>query len=83
VIAGGRDLVTPPAVAERIASLVPNAVLLTLSTMAHSALDFREPAVDEIPARPAVRLLWKAIDAAAIAEGALPAPAPRRRVRLA
>jgi hypothetical protein len=92
-------------VAERIASLVPNAVLLTLSTMAHSALDFREPAalaiaaavwrgelnslaaqastLDEIPARPAVRLLWKAIDAAAIAEGVLPAPAPRRRVRFA
>jgi proline iminopeptidase len=105
VIAGGRDLVTPPAVAERIASLVPNAVLLTLPTMAHSALDFREPAalaiavavwrgeldslatqastLDEIPARPAVRLLWKAFDAAAIAERVLPAPAPRRRVRFA
>jgi proline iminopeptidase len=44
VVSGGRDLVTPPAVAERIASLLPNAVLLALPTMAHSALDFREPA---------------------------------------
>jgi proline iminopeptidase len=102
VISGGRDLVTPPAVAERIASLVPNAVLLTLSTMAHSALDFREPAslavagavwrgeldgladqsaaLDALPTRPALRLLWKAIDVAAAAEAALPA-VPSRLVR--
>jgi pimeloyl-ACP methyl ester carboxylesterase len=99
VISGGRDLVTPPAVAERIASLVPNAVLLTLPTMAHSALDFREPAslavaravwrgeldgladqsaaLDALPTRPALRLLWKAIDVAAAAEAALPAVPPR------
>jgi len=44
VISGGRDLITPRAVAERVASLVPDAVLLALPTMAHSALDFREPA---------------------------------------
>ena len=44
VISGGRDLVTPPAVAKRIASLLPNALLLTLPTMGHSAIDFREPA---------------------------------------
>jgi proline iminopeptidase len=102
VISGGRDLVTPPAVAERIASLVPNAVLVALPTMAHSALDFREPAalaiagavcrgdidslparapaLDVLPARPAVRLLWKAIDVAATAEATLPAVAPRRRI---
>ncbi|HWY00901.1 MAG TPA: alpha/beta fold hydrolase [Mycobacterium sp.] len=95
VVSGGRDLVTPPAVAERVASLLPNAMLLALPTMAHSALDFREPAalaiagavwrgefdslaaqaptLDALPARPAVRLLWKAIDVAATAEGALPA----------
>ncbi len=103
VVAGGRDLVTPPAVAERVASLVPNAVLLALPTMAHSALDFREPAalaiagmvlrgeldrltgqapaLDAMPARPAVRLLWKAIDLAAAAEHSLPAvPSLSRRV---
>ena len=105
VISGGRDLVTPPAVAERIASLVPNAVLVTLPTMAHSALDFREPAslaiagavwrgeldgladqaaaLDALPARPALRLLWKAIDVAAAAEAVLPAVPPglvRRRI---
>jgi proline iminopeptidase len=106
VISGGRDLVTPPAVAERIASLVPNALLLALPTMAHSALDFREPAalaiaaavcggelealatqvpaLDALPARPALRLLWRAIDVVATAEGALPAVAPlRRRLRSA
>ncbi len=44
VVSGGRDLITPSAVAERVASLLPNAVLLKLPSMAHSALDFREPA---------------------------------------
>jgi pimeloyl-ACP methyl ester carboxylesterase len=44
VISGGRDLITPQAVAERVASLVPSAVMLALPTMAHSALDFREAA---------------------------------------
>lgn len=101
VVSGGRDLITPPAVAERVASLLPNAVLLKLPTMAHSALDFREPvalasaeavwrgdldrlaaqasALDEVPARPEVRLLWKAIEVTAAVEGALPVPAPLRR----
>lgn len=48
VISGGRDLVTPPAVAERIAWLIPGAVLLRLPSMAHSALDTREHAALEI-----------------------------------
>jgi pimeloyl-ACP methyl ester carboxylesterase len=95
VVAGGRDLVTPPAVAERVVSLLPNAVLLALPTMAHSALDFREPAaltiastvwrgeldglaaqapaLDAMPARPPVSLLWKAIEVATAIEHALPA----------
>jgi len=94
VISGSRDLITPPAVAERIASLVPNAVLLKMETMAHGALDFREtaalavagavcrgeldglaeraPALDALPARAAMRLLWKAVGVAALAERALP-----------
>jgi pimeloyl-ACP methyl ester carboxylesterase len=104
VVSGGRDLITPPAVAQRVASVVPGAQLLKLPNMAHSALDFREPAalaiagavcrgeleglaaqapaLDELPPRPSVRLLWKAIEAAAVAEGALPAlrvPTPLRR----
>jgi proline iminopeptidase len=106
VISGGRDLVTPRAVAERVASLVPNALLLALPTTAHSAVDFREPAalaiaravcrgeidklvgqgsaLDALPARPAMRLLWKAVDLAAKAEGVLPAvPARWRRLRSA
>lgn len=44
VISGGRDLTTPPAVAERVASLIPDAVLVNLPTTGHSALDTREPA---------------------------------------
>lgn len=101
VISGGRDLVTPRAVAERVVSLVSGAVLLGLPTTAHSVLDSREPAaltaaaavcrgevdslrgrgpaLDTLPARPALRVLWKAVQAAAIAEGALPVlPLPRR-----
>lgn len=44
VISGGRDLTTPVAVAERVASLIPGAVLLRLATAGHSALDTREKA---------------------------------------
>lgn len=103
VISGGRDLITPPAVAQRVASLIPNSALLKMPTMAHSALDFREPAalaiagavcrnefeglsaqapaLDALPTRPGLRLLWKAIELAAIAEGAVPTlpavPVPR------
>jgi len=102
VVSGGRDLVTPPAVAQRVASLLPDAVLLTLPTVAHSALDFREPAalaiaravcrddiaalpsqaqaLDALPARAPLRLLWKAIDMAVAAEGALPVCQRRRRL---
>lgn len=50
VIAGGRDLVTPLAVSEQVAALVPDAVLLHLPTMAHSAIDSRERAALEIAA---------------------------------
>jgi pimeloyl-ACP methyl ester carboxylesterase len=106
VVSGGRDLITPPAVAERVAALVPDSLLLSLPTMAHSAVDFREPAalviakavcrgeidtsvgqgsaLDALPARPALRLLWKAVEVAAIAEGTLPAVTPLwRRLRSA
>lgn len=50
VVSGGRDLTTPPAVAERIASLLPESVLIRLPTMAHSALDTREHAALTIAA---------------------------------
>ncbi|OBG98895.1 alpha/beta hydrolase [Mycobacterium sp. E3247] len=102
VVSGGRDLITPPAVAERVAALLPHAVLLKLPSMAHSALDFREPAaieiaravwrgeleglaakapaLDALPERPELRLLWKAIAVAALVEGALPIPARLRRI---
>ena len=48
VISGGRDLITPPAVAGRIASLIPGAVLVNLATAGHSAIDLRERAALEI-----------------------------------
>jgi proline iminopeptidase len=48
VISGGRDLITPPAVAGRIASLIPGAVLVNLATAGHSAIDLRERAALDI-----------------------------------
>jgi proline iminopeptidase len=48
VISGGRDLTTPPAVAERVSSLIPVSVLVRLPTAAHSALDTRERAALQI-----------------------------------
>ena len=50
VVSGGRDVTTPPAVAEQIAALIPRAVLLRLPTMAHSVLNTRERAAQEIVA---------------------------------
>jgi pimeloyl-ACP methyl ester carboxylesterase len=44
VVSGGRDLTTPPAVAERVASLVPDALLVRMPTAAHSIVDTRERA---------------------------------------
>ena len=48
VISGERDLITPPAVAHRIASLIPGAVLVSLATAGHSAVDFRERAALDV-----------------------------------
>jgi proline iminopeptidase len=65
VVSGGRDLTTPPAVADRIASLIPGAVLVRLPTAGHSMLDSRnraalqiakamaEGAIEALPARAA------------------------------
>ncbi len=44
VLSGGRDLTTPPVVAERIAALVPEAVLVRMPTVVHSVVDTRERA---------------------------------------
>jgi proline iminopeptidase len=51
VISGGRDLTTPPAVAERIADLVPGAVLVRLANTGHSVLDTKESAALRIASR--------------------------------
>ncbi len=104
VISGGRDLVTPRAVAQRIVSLLPDAALVDLPTAGHSVIDTRErTALDvvkavyagtmhQLPSRSAqldatpggigVRLLVRAIGAAAVAEAAVPSVVPRvvRRV---
>jgi pimeloyl-ACP methyl ester carboxylesterase len=65
VVSGGRDLTAPPAVADRIASFIPGAVLLRLPTAGHSVLDSRGRAalqiakamadggIDALPARAA------------------------------
>lgn len=78
VISGGRDLITPPAVAKRVASLVPNAMLLELPTMAHSALDFREPAALAIAGK-VCRGAFGALAGQALRLDGLP---PRAGVRL-
>jgi pimeloyl-ACP methyl ester carboxylesterase len=44
IVSGGRDLTTPPAIAERIATLIPDAVLVSMPTAGHSVLDTRERA---------------------------------------
>lgn len=44
VVSGGRDLTTPPAVADRIAGLIPAAALVRMPTAGHSVLDTRERA---------------------------------------
>lgn len=44
VVSGGRDLITPPAVADRIVELVPQPTPVRMPTAAHSILDTREDA---------------------------------------
>jgi proline iminopeptidase len=48
VLSGGRDLITPRAVARRIVSLLPDAALVDLATAGHSIIDTREGAALEI-----------------------------------
>jgi pimeloyl-ACP methyl ester carboxylesterase len=48
VISGGRDLITPPTVARRVAALIPGAVLVSLATAGHSIIDLRERAALDI-----------------------------------
>lgn len=50
VISGGRDLITPPAIADRIAGLIPGAAPVRLPRAGHSILDTREAAALRITA---------------------------------
>lgn len=67
VISGGRDLTTPPAVAERIASLIPGATLVRMPTAGHSVLDSRERAaltvIDAVRTGTVNRLTAQQLDA--------------------
>ena len=76
VISGGRDLTTPPAVAERIADLIPGAVLVRLPTTGHSVLDTKERAALRIAGLVAAGryagLPGQAADAGHAAESSLP-----------
>ena len=48
VVSGGRDLTTPPAIARRVAQLLPDSALVELPTAGHSILDTRERAALQI-----------------------------------
>ncbi len=48
VLSGGRDLTTPPAVAQQVVDLIPGATLVTLPSAGHSVLDTRERAALEV-----------------------------------
>jgi len=65
IVSGGRDLITPPPVADRIAGLLPDDSLVRLPSAGHSALDTRELAARRIMA-----------EVMAGRAGALPAAAP-------
>lgn len=79
VVSGGRDLTTPPLVADRIAALVPGAVLVRMPTVAHSVLDTRERAAFAV-IRAVCDGVAEQLSATAEELDALPA---RRLVRLA
>ncbi|MCV7175780.1 alpha/beta hydrolase [Mycolicibacterium sphagni] len=78
VISGGRDLVTPPAVAERVAGLIPASVLVRLPTSGHSVLDTKERAALRIAEAAAIGR----IDTLPPQEAALDAMPSRPAVRL-
>lgn len=78
VLSGGRDLITPPSVAERVAELLPDAALVRLATTGHSVLDTRERAALRVIAEVAGGRT-AALPAAGSDLDALP-PAPAVRV---
>ena len=79
VVSGGRDLTTPPAVAERVAALIPHSVLVRLPTAGHSALDIREQAALQIAAAVCGAHAEELAERAAMLDK-LPAPAAIRLI---
>ncbi|WP_059017368.1 alpha/beta fold hydrolase [Mycobacterium sp. M26] len=73
VISGGRDLTTPPEVADRVAELIPGSVLVRLDTTGHSVLDSRERAALRIASAVAAGRA-ASLPAQASALDAMPAP---------
>jgi pimeloyl-ACP methyl ester carboxylesterase len=78
VISGGRDLITPPAVAERVAGLIPGSALVRLATTGHSVLDTKERAALRIAEAASIGR----IDTLRPQEAALDAMPSRPAVRL-
>lgn len=78
VVTGGRDLITPGSVAERVAELLPSDTLVRLPNAAHSMLDTREEA--------AIRIIAEVVDGRpeklAARGGELDALPPNSSVRL-
>lgn len=77
VVSGGRDLTTPPAIADRIASLIPGATLVRLPTAGHSILDGRERAAMQIAKALSENRINELVARADILD-TLPGPAPLR-----
>jgi pimeloyl-ACP methyl ester carboxylesterase len=77
VVSGGRDLTTPPAIADRVASMIPNATLLRLPTAGHSVLDGRERAALKIAKAVSDNRIDELLACADVLD-ALPGPPPIR-----
>lgn len=77
VVSGGRDLTTPPAVADRIAGLIPGAALVRMPTAAHSVLDTRERAALQIAAEVCAGRATNLVDRAEALDALPASPAVR------
>jgi pimeloyl-ACP methyl ester carboxylesterase len=77
VIAGGRDLTTPLAVAHRVADLIPDSILVELPTAGHSIIDSRERPALEV-ARAIYAATARELPSRAAQLDAAPSPLPLR-----
>jgi proline iminopeptidase len=78
----GAVLVDLPSMAHSALDFRESAALTVAAAVFRGEIDrlaSRGSTLDDLPARPAMRLLWKAVEVAAIAEGALPTLRPASR----